>query len=85
MKTNQKRKELYRTRLMFESFMNCIPTILGTFVWLAMMWLGISWIQSQFINETIYPLLIIVWLIVIALPLTRIIPAPSLVYQEVNE
>jgi hypothetical protein len=83
--TNRNFEVVTRRRLMFESFINCIPTLIGFLLWGTMIWLGVVWIQSTFINDMIYPLLIIVWFVVIALPMTRIIPAPSLIYQEVSE
>jgi len=85
-KQTKEGKELYRKKtLILESILNCGPTIFGVVIWGAVFFFGLSWIKSQFLNQEIYGLVVIVWFITISLPLTRIIPPPSLVYEEVSE
>ncbi len=82
---NDEGRKVVRTRLLFESFINTTPTILGFIIWIFMMFAGLDWIRTEFIGQDIFPLIVIAWIIIVGLPITRMIPTLSLIYQEVYE
>jgi hypothetical protein len=85
MKTNDKGKKLFREKLIFESFINSIPTILGITFWVFINYSMCEWIKSNFSNHTLYPIILMIFFFSISFPLIKIIPTPSLVYEEVLE
>jgi hypothetical protein len=69
-----------------ESLIALIPTMLGFFVWISCIYLGTNFIYTNFMDNTIMPLMIIIWCIVM-LSVTRIIPSPYTVstQKEIGE
>lgn len=65
------------------TFMNMIPLLLSLFLWIMIAFLGFNWIKIEFQNDTAaYPLLVIIWMLVM-MSLTRIlIPHPSVTWSE---
>lgn len=69
-----------------ETLWALVPTMIGFFVWISCIFFGIDFIYTNFKDNTIMPLMIIIWTIVM-LNVTRIIPSPYTVsvQEEIKE
>ena len=69
--------------IMHETLYGYVPVLLSGLFWLFMVITGLIYLKAEFQDNTLYPMIIMVWMI-LSLSLTKIIAHPVTTYEEVN-
>lgn len=64
----------------WKTLMNTIPCLLSIFCWIGLMIIGFNAIEESFIETEWYPVVVIIWLLVM-MKFTKLVTIPKSVYH----